>query len=106
MKLLDQHDQHLIDDLTRVRDDGDWVVIDVAQIFWPSSSDPDVIWHPIKTLDKPCTAEQILRMRQQLLKRKTFFGLCELCQKRHAQGHMHNNRICQSCASDHLGVVY
>ena len=106
LKVLSDHDQELLDDLTQVRYDDDFVVIEVAQVFWMSSSHPCAVWHPVTILSKGSSDAQILRAKRNTLKRKTFFGFCELCQKRHAKGHMHNSSICQNCASDHLGVVY
>ena len=106
MKGLSDHDQELLDDLTQVRHEDDFIVIEIAQVFWMSPSHPCAVWHPVTILSKGSSDAQILRAQRNTLKRKTFFGFCQMCQRHHAQGHMHNREICQSCASEHDGVVY
>jgi len=87
------------------RSQGD-VVIRVCQIEWPAPHSPVSKWTTAKRLGANASEEEIDLAVQGLLEDGRYFRVCVECDEPNPTGHMHDDRICQSCAERNHGVVY
>ncbi len=99
------HDR-LIQQFTRVKAMPDGLRVECQVISWPHPSRPSSRWKRVNTLPTGSTAEEIGAARRLLLQDSRFFGACGMCRERQPVGWMDSERVCQSCAAEHLGVVY
>ncbi len=99
------HDQ-LIQQFTRVKARPEGLRVECQVISWPHPHRPRSRWVKVETLPTGSTAEEIGAARRLMLQDARFFGVCKMCRERKPKGWMHGERVCQSCAAEHLGVVY
>ncbi|WP_395737932.1 hypothetical protein [Prosthecobacter sp.] len=100
------NNDRLIQQFTRVKARPDGLHVECQVISWPHPHMPRSRWVKVETLAATTPEEEILAARLHLLKLPRFFGVCRMCRERQPKGWMHSERVCQSCAVDHLGVVY
>ena len=84
---------------------GQWV-FEVAVVTWDGPYDPSLTWKPFRYWKTEPDEARITRAKEAALRATRFFKLCSYCKKINNAGHMCDNTTCQSCASEHLGVVY
>ncbi len=78
----------------------------VCVVTWPSPHTPESQWEIGRELEPDASANDIEAATQAILEDTRFFGVCSHCGKRHLDGHMHSETICQGCAESDLGVIY
>ena len=99
-------DATLIADFTRtVGVDGE-VHLQVAVVKWSEPHEPTLAWRTIRCWKTPPTPERLAAAQQKALMSPRYFRVCQRCGERKNVGHMHNRRTCQSCAEEHLDLVY
>jgi hypothetical protein len=103
---MNSNDLELFQEMTRILETPEAVVIEVAEIHWLRPHDPFTVWHPVVVFASGTASEKINDSRKALLNRKRFFLICGECGLRHAKGHMEAPRLCMSCAEKNHGVVY
>ncbi|GHA58293.1 hypothetical protein ACFFLZ_17235 [Photobacterium aphoticum] len=78
------------------------ITIEVSVINWDGPHTPVGQWILVKELPLDCKIEaeyaKVLRSK--------YFKFCDYCCTYNNVGHMFDKRMCQGCASHHLGVVY
>lgn len=91
-----------VQDYIRIRRTDTYVTIEVEKIEWDGPHTPVSQWVLVKELPLDCKIEaelaKVLRSRH--------FGFCDYCLTYNNAGHMHDKRLCQSCASAYFGVRY
>jgi hypothetical protein len=95
-----------INDYMRVARSDNTIEIQVEMIEWPHPHTPTSSWHTIDKLDKFTSQEVIDEIVEKTLSDKRYFKVCNECNERNPVGHMHDNKICQSCAENNHGIVY
>lgn len=103
---MDLRDIELIQDMTRVIESPEAVVLEVAEVHWLQPHSPFIVWHPVVVLPPECSPVRIEAARKSLLHRKRFFALCAECGLRNIKGHMDSGSLCMSCAESNHGMVY
>ncbi|MGR5067220.1 hypothetical protein [Vibrio alfacsensis] len=78
------------------------ITIKVLTIDWDEPHTPVGKWITLKELPLDCKIE----VEYAKVLRSKHFGFCDYCFTYNNTGHMFEKRMCQSCASRHLGVVY
>ena len=99
-------DGQLISDFTRIDRSPDAVQVMVADISWPSPSQPETTWHAVANLPADATDEETSAAQNRALADIRYFATCRTCREKQPAGWMHDESICQSCASRDLGIVY
>jgi NADH pyrophosphatase NudC (nudix superfamily) len=99
-------DAELIADFTRMVEVDGEIRLEVAVVDWPQPHTPTMVWKTFRYWKKPPTPERLAAAQQKALTMRRFFRVCQRCGERNNAGHMHDRRICQTCAEKHLGVVY
>ena len=99
-------DTDLLADFTRLVEAEGEFCLQVAVVTWPGPSRPTVVWTTFRRWKRPPTPERLAAAQQKALTVPRYFRICEMCGERNNAGHMHDRRVCQSCAERHLGVVY
>jgi hypothetical protein len=100
------NDREVLAEFTRARADGDAIAVEVCEISWPTPHTPELKWTEILRVRGEITEKEILKQRARLLQRRHFFKVCKTCGERKPVGWMHDQSMCQGCASQQLGVVY
>lgn len=84
----------------RLRRTNTCVTIEVEKVEWKGSHTPVGQWVLVKELPLDCKIEaelvKVLRGR--------YFGFCYCCLTYNTADHMHEKKLCQSCASTYFGV--
>ena len=106
-------------DMSRIKKEKEWankyirsirldntIEIQVEIIKWPHPHTPTSSWHTIKKLDGSTSQEVIDELVENTLIDSRYFKVCNECNERNPIGHMHNNKICQSCAENNHGIVH
>jgi hypothetical protein len=97
------------DDLSqffRVHQLEDGWAFDVGVVQWPSPYSPELKWCQFRLWSRKPDAARIARAQAAALRQPRFFRRCTTCNELHNAGHMHGPDLCQSCATEKLGVVY
>lgn len=100
------NNDQLIQQFTRVKATPNGLRVECQVISWPHPHRPRSRWVKVETLAATTSAEEIIAARLHLLQVARFFGVCQMCRERQPKGWMHSERVCQSCAEAHLGVLY
>lgn len=94
----------------RVERKGAFVVVSAHEIIWPTPCTPDGRWHELERLpidgDDETLDREIAAARERAFSNRRFFLVCGACKRRLPKGWMFADDLCQSCATDLLGVVY
>ena len=90
----------------RVEHDGDVIRLCVLTITWPEPHTPVSCWLTATELPVTSTAEEVVLAIRSVLTNPKYFSQCKTCGHWNPNGWMHGDELCQSCASDHHGVVY
>ena len=99
-------DEELIADFVKAERTPGAVRIMVADISWPSPSQPETTWQEVGSLPATATDEEIATARQQAVTDTRYFAMCGTCREKQPVGWMHDDSICQSCASRDHGILY
>lgn len=94
----------LIEDYTRVHLAGGVFHFEVGIVSWRGHR-PETDWKSFRRWKREPTPAQIQLARARALKERRFFRTCGQCAETSNIGHMHDDRICQSCAEKH-GAMY
>jgi len=100
------NDPELLQQFSRTIPVPSGLALEVGTIHWTSSYESTMEWIAAEVLPKNADEETIAAAQQRLLHNPKFFRICEECQTRNPVGWMHNQTICQGCASANHGVVY
>jgi hypothetical protein len=102
------NDEAILNEFTRVRVEGNKVLLECCLVSWPTPSDPTMRWVLARTLPGPLVSweEDIPWMRRALLLRLRFFRVCKRCHERQPRGWMMDTDTCQGCAERDLDVVH
>jgi len=100
------NDPELLQKFSRTVPVPNGLALDVCTIHWPHPHEPTTEWRTVETLPQNADEETIAAAQQRLLHNPKFFRICEECQTRKPVGWMHNQNICQGCASANHGAVY
>lgn len=103
---MNNNEEELVSDYTRARYAQNRVVVEVAQVDWLNPSQLILTWHSVFELPANSNAEEIEAARHKLLRRKKYFKICQECEERQPTGHMWSTEMCQSCASNNLGIIF
>ena len=82
------------------------LVLEVGIVRWPMPWHPEVKWQRYWVWSARPTEREIEKAKTALAEDPRFFRNCALCGVRNNAGHMHDDRVCQSCATKHFGVAY
>ncbi len=99
-------DDEVLNEFTRVIAGKAGPMLECLTISWPHPSTPESHWVPVKTLPAGAAPETVESERRDLLQRGRFFRTCAMCGERQPLGWMCDDKVCQSCASAKLGVVF
>jgi hypothetical protein len=99
-------DTELLDEFTKAQRSEIGVAIRVCRITWPHPHKPKSRWETAFMLSANSNDQEIHLARMKLLKEKNYFGVCSECHERKPKGWMHEDGLCQACASDNHDVVY
>lgn len=96
-----------LNDFFRVTEHGDksWA-FEVGVVHWKGPHSPELAWRVFRRWTRKPDAARIARARAAALREPLFFRRCATCKELHNAGHMHGRDLCQSCATEKLGVVY
>ncbi|MEP2774437.1 MAG: hypothetical protein ABJQ29_15585 [Luteolibacter sp.] len=78
----------------------------VCVVRWDHPSTPSSEWIPFRKWKTAPDPQRLEKARNAALSRPRFFRTCSMCHELNNAGHMHDLKICQSCAEQHLGVCY
>lgn len=92
----------VLKDYVRINKEDNTIKIEVLSIHWDGPHTPISNWTLYKELPLDCK----LNIEINAVLRSKHFGYCESCNSYNAVGHMHTKKMCQCCASQHLGLVY
>jgi hypothetical protein len=90
----------------RVRPAEKHLLLQVMQIAWPSPGSPRTYWRTVSRLPVDASPAAIAKARRAALRNPKHFRVCQECGELKPSGHMHDDKICQSCAERSHGVVY
>lgn len=99
-------DSEFVEEFFRIERETQETRILVRMISWDGPYTPVSKWVPGLTLSDDASATDVDEAISTLLQDPKFFCLCEECSERKPVGWMHDERICQGCASRNHGVVY
>jgi hypothetical protein len=99
-------DSELIEDFFRTERDVEATRILVRTISWHGPHTPVSRWVKGATLSCEAAAPDVEKAVQALLRNPKFFAVCGECSERKPVGYMHDEIMCQGCASRNHGVVY
>lgn len=88
-----------------VEADGHWE-FQVGVIAWDGSHTPRTDWKKFRSWHTQPDATQLVDARTAALKNPRFFRTCTQCGELNNAGHMHDQDICQGCATRYLGAIY
>lgn len=91
-----------LNDSVRINRNNDSIKIEVLSIDWSNPDSPITSWSIYKQLPLDCK----LNIEVNALLRSKYFGFCESCNSYKIIGHMDSKKMCQCCASLHLGKIY
>lgn len=100
------NDKELIKEFIFIEKSSDEVKIIVKEIIWPQTHTPSERFKVAKSFHSKISEEQLESEIQKILKSKKYFGTCSICNEKNPNGWMHDDKTCQSCAEEHLGVTY
>lgn len=80
--------------------------LEVCKIQWEGSHKPMNNWVKVASLSSCCLVSEIDQEILKILKNNTYFQRCISCNRLFVLGHMYSNKLCHSCASHKLGIVY
>lgn len=81
-------------------------MLQVGVVTWLGPAHPTLEWKTFRRWARPPTAEAVRAAEDKALSNRRYFEECSACGRFHNVGHMYDAVLCQSCASDRLGVVY
>ena len=79
--------------------------LQVTTISW-NGHEPHGKWTNVAKIPQGSTKGDVDSLINQVLADSKYFARCQKCQELNPRGWMHDDTICQSCAVEHLGVVY
>lgn len=100
------NDKELIQEFITTIRNNDFTEIIVKEIYWPNPHTPESKLTIAKTLMGNLTKAEIDEEIVKIINNKKYFGQCKMCDERNPNGWMHDDKICQSCSEEHLGVTY
>jgi hypothetical protein len=103
---MSDSDTQLIADFIRVVESEDGTLMEVGVVEWNGPATPVIRWKTFRRWRRKPTPQRLDAAQQQALQTARFFKVCRICRDRTNIGHMHDARVCQSCAERELGVVY
>ena len=83
---------------------GQWI-FEVGIVDWEGHT-PYMVWKRFRIWKTEPDDARIDRAKAAALGDSRFFKMCSMCKELNNAGHMCESTICQSCAEEHLGVVY
>ena len=98
--------QELTAEFIRIERTPAAVLMHVADIRWPSPSEPETIWRQAKRLPAGVGEAEIHEAVAAILGNKRFFRECKKCGLLNPVGCMHDRTTCQGCATEILHVAY
>ena len=96
-------DDEIKQQFIRLSPDGS--ALQVETISW-NGHEPHGNWINVAKVSQGSTQGDVDSLINQLLSDSKYFARCQKCQELNPIGWMHDDTICQSCAEEHLGVVY
>lgn len=99
-------DDQLVLEFTRVERSIGAVRIMVADIAWPSPSQPETTWEEVTRLLDTAMDTDIANAQQQAVADTRYFAMCGTCREKQPVGWMHDDNTCESCASRDHGILY
>ncbi|CAA0100489.1 Uncharacterised protein [BD1-7 clade bacterium] len=80
----------------------------ISDIIWENSHTPTTVWRALGPAhqNRSCRAEErasIFNVLHALIEQLEY---CNTCGGLNCSGHMHDDEMCQSCATQHCGIVY
>ena len=96
----------LIAEFLKVDRTPELIRILVADTSWPSPSQPETAWRLHAKLPANASEAEIRQAQESALQDTLYFATCGTCRERQPAGWMHDDHICQSCATRDLGIVY
>ena len=99
-------DRDLVDEFVRIERTPDRVRIRFRELSWRRVDRPRSRWVDARVLPATATEDEARAAATALLQDEEYFRVCRACRQRNAIGRMHDDRICQRCATDHHDVVY
>jgi hypothetical protein len=103
---MNDADTQLIADFIRVVESEDGTLMEVGVVEWKRSFIPVIRWKTFRRWRRKPNQQWLDAAQQKALHTTRFFKVCRICRDRVNIGHMHDARICQSCAVRELGVIY
>ncbi len=99
-------DQELIRDFTRTEQVDGGLRILVGSVDWDGPAHATLSWSVASELPADSSASVVEEAIVEILASPEHFAHCEECGELNPLGWMHDERICQSCAQRHHGIVY
>jgi hypothetical protein len=95
-----------IRDFFRLTPETNSWTLSVGSIGWRGPHEPYVTYHVVCSWQTKPTDDEVEACLVKTTQDTRFFTICTRCNTLNAEGHMHRDTICQSCAERYLGVVH
>ena len=99
-------DSELLREFIRIERSDREIQVLVLDIGWDGPHTPVSTWKVARTLLSEASEADIGRCTSEILGDSKHFQVCGECGERNPLGWMHEDDLCQGCASDNHGVVY
>lgn len=96
----------LLQEFVKVERAEEEIRIFVRQISWNEPAESVSVWVVAKNLHPDATQVEVENAARAILEDEQYFRFCWECAARIPVGQMHDDSICQGCASTNHGVVY
>ncbi len=100
------NDRELLQEFLKVDRTESGIRILVRRIRWNGPAEPVSTWVVGQDLHPAATKAETEAAARGILEDDHYFRVCRECGERNPLGWMHDEAICQGCASDNHGVVY
>ena len=103
---IPMNDLELLQEFLRVEHTESGVRILVRRIHWNGPAEPVSIWVVGKDFHSAATKAETDAAARRILEDERYFRVCGECGERNPLGWMHDETMCQGCASKNRGIVY
>ena len=90
----------------RVIDTPDGVTLEVCSVVWADPATPTSVWQAYRSWPSAPRPDELAAARAAAAADTRFFRICTVCDEVTSAGTMHDQRVCQGCASSMYGVLY
>jgi hypothetical protein len=104
--MVKMNQQQIIKEFIKVEKGNTSTKLFVKEIKWESPHTPTEDWILISEVGFYADKAKVDEMIKAILMNEKYFKTCEECDEINPDGWMHDNKICQGCATKHHGVVY